>query len=138
MNTRKEQLLAIRPVISTIKITDGMSSGERFQNETLRPVIKLQSNLFTEVFRNYIDKHKNVFYQLPLEKRLDYIENALQKDIKLRNALKGMVIGQFTVEEYSRYIKNSSALNKRLINIIRERLQSNIQLLDKPKTLSAV
>ncbi|MDX1270771.1 glyoxalase [Bizionia paragorgiae] len=138
MNTRKEQLLAIRPVISTIRITDGMSSGERFQNETLRPVIKLQSNLFTEVFRNYIDKHKNVFYQLPLEKRLDYIENALQKDIKLRNALKGMVIGQFTVEEYSRYIKNSSALNKRLINIIRERLQSNIQLLDKPKTLSAV
>jgi hypothetical protein len=138
MNTRKEQLLAIRPVISTIRITDGMSSDERFQNETLRPVIKLQSNLFTEVFRNYIDKHKNVFYQLPLEKRLDYIENALQKDIKLRNALKGMVIGQFTVEEYSRYIKNSSALNKRLINIIRERLQSNIQLLDKPKTLSAV
>ncbi|MGB1313306.1 MAG: glyoxalase [Bizionia paragorgiae] len=118
MNTRKEQLLAIRPVISTIRITDGMSSDERFQNETLRPVIKLQSNLFTEVFRNYIDKHKNVFYQLPLEKRLDYIENALQKDIKLRNALKGMVIGQFTVEEYSRYIKNSSALNKRLIDII--------------------
>ncbi|TYB76716.1 glyoxalase [Bizionia saleffrena] len=138
MSTRKEQLLAIRPVISSIKITENMSSGERFQNETLRPIIKLQSELFTEVFRNYIAKHKNVFYELTLEKRLHYIENGLQKDMKLRNALKGMVIGLFTVEEYANYIKNSSALNKRLINIVRERLQSNIQLFEKSQTLSAV
>ncbi|TYC14087.1 glyoxalase [Bizionia gelidisalsuginis] len=138
MSTRKEQLLAIRPVISSIKITKNMSSGERFQNETLRPIIKLQSELFTEVFRNYIAKHKNVFYELTLEKRLHYIENALQKDMKLRNALKGIVIGLFTVEEYANYIKNSSALNKRLINIVRERLQSNIQLFEKSQTLSAV
>lgn len=138
MSTRKEQLLAIRPVISSIKITKNMSNDERFQNETLRPVIKLQNELFTEVFRNYIAKHKNVFYELTLERRLHYIENALQKDIKLRNSLKGMVIGQFTVEEYKMYIENSSALNKRLINIVRERLQSNIQLFEKPQILSAV
>lgn len=138
MSTRKEQLLAIRPVISSIKITKNMSNDERFQNETLRPVIKLQNELFTEVFRNYIAKHKNVFYELTLERRLHYIENALQKDIKLRNSLKGMVIGQFTVEEYKIYIKNSSALNKRLINIVRERLQSNIQLFEKSQILSAV
>lgn len=138
MSTRKEQLLAIRPVISSIKITKNMSNDERFQNETLRPVIKLQNELFTEVFRNYIAKHKNVFYELTLERRLHYIENALQKDIKLRNSIKGMVIGQFTVEEYKMYIENSSALNKRLINIVRERLQSNIQLFEKPQILSAV
>ncbi|MBQ0768645.1 MAG: glyoxalase [Bizionia sp.] len=138
MNTRKEHLLAIRPVISSIKITENMSNDERFQNKTLRPIIKLQSELFIEVFRNYIAKHKNVFYQLTLERRLHYIENALQKDIKLRNALKGMVIGQFTVEEYGIYIKNSSALNKRLINIIRERLHSNIQIFEKSQILSAV
>jgi len=138
MNTRKEQLLAIRPVISSIKITKNMSEDERFQNKTLRPIIKLQSDLFIEVFKNYIAKHKNVFYQLTLDRRLHYIENALQKDIKLRNSLKGMVIGQFTVEEYGIYIKNSSALNKRLINIIRERLHSNIQIFEKPQILSAV
>ena len=138
MNTRKEQLLAIRPVISSIKITKNMSEEERFQNKTLRPIIKLQSDLFIEVFKNYIAKHKNVFYQLTLDRRLHYIENALQKDIKLRNSLKGMVIGQFTVEEYGVYIKNSSSLNKRLINIIRERLHSNIQIFEKPQILSAV
>ena len=44
-----------------------------------------------------------------------YIENAIHKDMKFRNSLKGMIIGQFTVEEYDRYIENSSALNKRMM-----------------------
>ena len=138
MTTRDQQLLAARPIIESIIINETMSSEERLNNETLRPVIKLQNDLFIEVFRNYIAKHKNVFYQLTLEKRLNYIENAIHKDIKFRNSLKGMVIGQFTVDEYLTYIKNSSALNKRMMNIVKQRLQSNIQLFEKPKYLSAV
>lgn len=138
MTTRDQQLLAARPIIESIIINETMSSEERFQNETLRPVIKLQNDLFIEVFRNYIAKHKNVFYQLTLEKRLNYIENAIHKDIKFRNSLKGMVIGQFTVDEYLTYIKNSSALNKRMMNIVKQRLQSNIQLFEKPEYLAAV
>lgn len=138
MTTRDQQLLAARPTIESMTINDTMSSEERFQNETLRPVIKLQNDLFIEVFRNYIAKHKNVFYQLTIEKRLNYIENAIHKDIKFRNSLKGMVIGQFTVDEYLTYIKNSSALNKRMMNIVKQRLQSNIQLFEKPKYLAAV
>lgn len=138
MTTRDQQLLAARPTIESMTINDTMSSEERFQNETLRPVIKLQNDLFIEVFRNYIAKHKNVFYQLTIEKRLNYIENAIHKDIKFRNSLKGMVIGQFTVNEYLTYIKNSSALNKRMMNIVKQRLQSNIQLFEKPEYLAAV
>ena len=138
MTTRDQQLLAARPIIESIIISETMSSEERLNNETLRPVIKLQNDLFIEVFRNYIAKHKNVFYQLTLEKRLNYIENAIHKDIKFRNSLKGMVIGQFTVDEYLTYIKNSSSLNKRMMNIVKQRLQSNIQLFEKPKYLSAV
>jgi len=138
MTTRDQQLLAARPTIESMTINDNMSSEERFQNETLRPVIKLQNDLFIEVFRNYIAKHKNVFYQLTIEKRLNYIENAIHKDIKFRNSLKGMVIGQFTVDEYLTYIKNSSALNKRMMNIVKQRLQSNIQLFEKPEYLAAV
>jgi len=138
MTTRDQQLIAARPTIESMTINDTMSSEERFQNETLRPVIKLQNDLFIEVFRNYIAKHKNVFYQLTIEKRLNYIENAIHKDIKFRNSLKGMVIGQFTVNEYLTYIKNSSALNKRMMNIVKQRLQSNIQLFEKPEYLAAV
>ncbi|NAS30567.1 glyoxalase [Flavobacteriaceae bacterium R38] len=133
METRKDDLLSIRPQIPTATVNENMSSDERFQNATLRPIIKLQNDLLVEVLRNYINKHKGVFYNLVLEKKLKYIENAIQRDIKFRNSLKGIVIGQFTVEEYLIYINNSSALNKRMMNIVIERLKDQIQLLESQK-----
>ena len=132
MSNRSTQLEQIRPVISSALVHDNMSSDERFQNNTLRPVIKLQSDLFIEVFKNYVSIHKNVFYDLSHTKQLDYIENAIHKDMKFRNSLKGMIIGQFTIEEYRIYIQNSSALNKRMMNIVKEGFINNIQLFQHP------
>jgi hypothetical protein len=130
METRDSMLLRMRPEIPFAKITPNMSADECFQNKTLRPVAKLQNDLLLAVFRNYAAKHKNVFYDLTIEKRLDYIENAIHKDMKFRNSLKGIIIGQFTLEEFNIYIQNSSALNKRMMDIVKERLKSNIQLLE--------
>ena len=138
MNSRKSALLNSRPIISSALVSSNTSDGERFQNETLRPIIKLQNDLFIVVFTNYIKKYKSVFYNLSLEKKMDYIENAVQKNIKFRNSLKGMVIGQFTVEEYETYINNASSLNKRIMNIIIERLRDQVQLFEKPESLIAV
>lgn len=130
MNSRDLPLLELRPKMPAAIISSGMSSEELFQNKTLRPIIEFQRDLFVLAFRNYIEKHKNVYYSFSLEKRMEYITNALQKDIKFRNSLKGMVIGQFTIDEYSIYMENSSSLNKRMMNLVRENLLENIQLLD--------
>ena len=138
MTPRTKDLLAIRPIIKSAKIYDSMSSEELFQNKTLRPIIKMQNNLFLVVFSNYISKRKNVFYELSLQKQLSYIDNAIHKDMKFRNSVKGMIIGQFTVEEYALYIQNSSALNKRMMNIVKECLISNVQLFVRSKILKAV
>ncbi len=130
MDSRSNDLKGIRPELKQSLLHNDMSSDEHFQNQTLRPIIKFQNSLFLEVFKNYIRKHKGTFYELSLEKRLEYIENAIQKDIKFRNSLKGMVIGQFTVEEYQIYIQNSSSLNKRMMHIVIERLKDQVQLLE--------
>jgi hypothetical protein len=130
MNSRTNDLLDIRPEIPSATVTIQTSADERFQNLTLRPVIKLQNDLFIEVFKNYIRKHKNAFYELSVEKKMLFIENAIQKDIKFRNSLKGMVIGQFTIEEYDMYIQNSSALNKRMMNLVIDRLKEQVQLFE--------
>ena len=132
MNQRSEDLLGLRPVIAHARISPEMSADERFQNATLRPVIKFQNNLLVAAFRNYIGKHKNGFFELSLEKQLAFVENAIQKDIKFRNSLKGMIIGQFTIEEYEHYITNSSSLNKRMMNMVIERLKDQIQLFKAP------
>ena len=138
MGSRSEHLLALRPIILSAKILPGMSSEEKFQNSTLRPIIKLQNDLLVMVFKNYITKRKNVFYELSLERQIDYIENAIHKDMKFRNSLKGIIIGQFTLDEYTIYTENSSALNKRMMSIVKERLISNIQLFKAPNVLKAV
>ncbi len=135
MNERSHSILKIRPEIGSALIKDNMSTDEYFQNKTLRPVLKLQNPLLLNVFKNYILKHKDKFYTLSLEKRFEYIENAIQKDIKFRNSLKGIIIGLFTVEEYELYIANSSALNKRMMNMVVERLKDQIQVFEKESTL---
>ena len=96
-------------------------SDELFQNEVLRPILKLQNDLFIASFLNYISKYKRDFYTKSVEGKLAVIENAIQKDIKFRNALKGMIIGLFTIDEYALYIKNLSSINKRMMNLLIER-----------------
>jgi len=109
---------------------DHSCTEEKFQNQVIRPILKIQNDLFLDVFRNYVGKYKNDFYAYPVEKKLQYIDNAIHKDIKFRNSLKGMVIALFTVAEYNEYIKNSSSLNKRMMNMLIERLKSQVILFE--------
>ena len=112
-------------------VSEQSSTEERFQNSTMRPILKLQNDLFIEVFKNYISKHKNDFYSYSTEKKLQFIENSIQKDIKFRNSLKGIVIGLFTIDEYLEYIQNSSNLNKRMMNMLIDRLKNQVLLFEK-------
>jgi hypothetical protein len=129
METRDQFITSLRgETIGSVNLSS--SSDEKFQNQTLRPILKLQNDLFVEVFKNHISKHKNDFYLYSVEKKLQFIENAIQKDIKFRNALKGIVIGLFTIDEYATYIQNSSSLNKRMMNMLIERLKSQVQLFE--------
>lgn len=132
MNDRPNDLLRIRPEIKKTKSFDTMGVEERFQNETLRPILKLQNPLLIGVFHNYIEKRKGVFYELSLEKKLDYIESSLIKDQKFRNSVKGMLIGHFTMVEYGIYKQQSSSLNKRMMNLVIERLKDQVQLFEGP------
>ena len=127
MNDRPNDLIKIIPILN-LKKSSQITDEESFQNDTLRPIIKLQSPVLIETYRNYIIKHKNVFYELSNEKKLDYIENSINKNQKFRNLLKGLIIGLLTIEEYHIYKKNSSSLNKRMMNIVLKRLQDNLQI----------
>ena len=107
-----------------------LSFEQSFENLILRPIIKVQTSLLVEAFKKYVDAHKGVFYQLRPEKKSIYIENSIKKDQKFRNFLKGIIIGMFTLEEYELYKKNSSSLNKRMMNLVYKRLSDNLQLFE--------
>lgn len=131
MSTRDLGLKSIRIDSISNVINSEMSSDEYFQNTVLRPIIKFQNDLLIAAFLNFCNTYKNVFFELSAENKISYIENALIKDRAFRNTLKDMIVGLFTVDEYTIYSSNASALNKRIIGIVKERLISHVQLLSE-------
>ena len=135
MIDRDERLLRQRPDLPVSKIKDNMSSEEYFQNAVLRPILKFQNDILIEVFKTYISKRKDVYYTLNQNQKLNYVTHSIQKDIKFRNQLKGMIVGLFSLEEYELYTENSSALNKRMMNLMIQRIQNQLQLLEPATSL---
>lgn len=128
MENLRNKIIALRDGLQlTVSADDNIEII--FQNTIFRPILKNQNDILIEVLRNYIKKHKIEFELMNVDKKLKFIELTIQKDIKLRNFLKGMIIGWFTVEEYLEYTNNSSNLNKRMMNLLINRYQSQIQII---------
>lgn len=120
--------LDLRPIIET-KEFENSTVEERFQTQTLRPVLKLQNELLLGLFKNHIIESKNTFYALNPEKKDLFIENSLQKNLALKNKVLGLTIGMFTIEELEVYSTQTNLYNKRIISLIVERIRSQIHLL---------
>ena len=117
----------IRPFIKGLK-TNNRSAEEQFQNETLRPIIKLQHDLLIAYFKVYLLDKKCNFSELLELKKIAFIEAAFQKDNIFKAELKGIVIGQFNNEEFEEYCTNKSDFNKRILVMIEQRILSVIEL----------
>jgi hypothetical protein len=116
----------VRPNITTIENNIDTSRAEQFQNDVLRPIIKMQHELLMAYFKNYIAQKKINFNGLPTFKQIEFIESFMKSDLGFRGELRGLVIGQFTMAEYEQYLADKSELNKRMINIIQQRILSNL------------
>ena len=131
MEERENLISALRgETLGTIN--EESSVAETFQNQTLRPILKLQNALLLEAFRQYFVQYKNVFYSLNARKREAYLANIFQKDQKFVHFLKGIIVGMFTLVEYNIYCENSTELNKRLTTMLYERIKSQIEVFEMP------
>ncbi|WP_034761323.1 hypothetical protein [Chryseobacterium gregarium] len=100
---------------------------EVFQNQTLRPVLKLQNDLYWSLFINYAVRQNADFNSLSAAKKSNFIEQSLQKDSVLKNIFIGMTIGMFTLQELEIYHLDSKVFNKRIIAMLIERLKSQVK-----------
>ncbi|CAI8376295.1 MAG: Uncharacterised protein [Polaribacter sejongensis] len=118
--TKKE-----RPILSDL-VNAGTSDVEKFQNEVIRPIIKMQHNLLIAFFKSYVQQRKIDFISLTLEKKNKHIRSMLTKDINFKNILLGSIIGHFSMDEFSFYHKNTSEVNRRIVQITKQRLQDSL------------
>jgi hypothetical protein len=114
-----------RPILQDL-IKDNMSVIELFQNQTLRPVIKMQHDLLIASFKNYIAKRKIDFSTLTAQKKRSKTKAVFVKDINYKNLTLGFIIGAFTADEYTYYALHASELNKRILQIVTQRVQDSL------------
>lgn len=124
---RDQQLLEIRPVLD-LATTDS-TEIETFQNKTLRPILKFQNTLTSQLL-----DHANHF-QMMLGKIdnsdpkafSEVVNKYISSNIVFKSRVIGIVVGMMTEAECSFYLANTSELNKRIITMQIQRYSDNMR-----------
>jgi len=133
MNTYNKDKLSIRPQLPNTIINDDMTADELFQNDTLRPILKMQHDLIAFMLKEYIKVKKNAYYKLSIENRSHYVKNNILADRMIIHELRGLVIGLFTSEELVYYLAHKSAMNKRIQSLLFQRINDIAQYFKTPE-----
>lgn len=127
MDSNQEKLiLALRPIISQAIVNDKSSENETFQNQSLRPIIKLSNDTILITIKSYLIQFNKTFENLTIEKKTTAIIAFLEKNQKIRLVLLGMTLGLMTSSELEVYFQNQSEYNKRIIQMIEQRAIDHI------------
>ncbi len=126
---REQELPKLRPIITFEVEANG--EVEKFQNDVLRPILKLQNDLLVQIFIQYCHQRKGGFFKLADKDKLLYIDQTIRKDMKFKHYLEGVIAGHFTLDEYLLFLGNEEELTKRMIHLLIQRLQSQLFLLTK-------
>ena len=118
--------IEIRPIISAIDRSKNSTPIEQFQNETLRPILKLQNELLQKFFLNNL-REKNIdWFNLPKLKRKKALNDSFKNDAKFKNAITHLIIGHFTVEEFEYFEQHQKDFKKRISKMAEQRLANLI------------
>ncbi len=116
----------IRPVIKHITDIENKRPEEKFQNETLRPILKMQHALLRAVFNENAAKNKVDVGALNSEKRVELVTRTFKQDHMFKTEVRGLIIGHFTMEEYVTYAGMKTEINRRILTMSAERVLSGL------------
>ncbi|QHT71553.1 glyoxalase [Rhodocytophaga rosea] len=122
--SRDSQLLNVRPTLHID--SESALPEEQFQNQTLRPILKLQNDLLLVIFESFLAEKSIHFERLTAFQQRVSIENAIKKDLPVRHTLIGCIMGLLTKAEYETFLANRLAYNKRLTALIISRLTDQL------------
>ncbi len=104
-------------------ITEGeLKEEELFQNMVLRPVVKMQHDLLIMRLKSHFRSKRVLFNVMDNKKRTEVVIQAFQSDLNLKKEIQGMITGQLSLVEFQQYLKSERSLNKRIIQMVRNRM----------------
>ena len=113
------------------KLPDSLTEGELkeeelFQNMVIRPVIKMQHDVLILRVKTYFTSKRVMFNVMDKKKRALAIEKAFLGDNAFKKEIQGMILGQLDTSEYQHYLKYERTMNKRIIQMVRNRMLDSI------------
>ncbi len=123
---RDTEIIKLRPAIP-IAGTDGKTSKEeQFQNKIVRPILKFQHDIIVAIIMEEVigfHKHYDDFSDI---KKDATIEAMIDKNQRLKNKLFGSVISLFTLEEFELYKTIKGDTNRRILQMVKQRVISTL------------
>jgi len=112
---REENIRSIRPLL---KLADTDKKPlELFQNETLRPILKLQQEFTYALLNNHKNYQPKKFAGFNRQQYEAFLSKYLQTNLDLKNQLLGAVIGLLSLVEFEFYKLERKELNRRIIQM---------------------
>lgn len=124
---RDEALQNMRPKLDLD--TSKSTAMETFQNETLRPILKLQNPLLIKLTQSYFKKFKSPIDSYTFTAQRNMIRENIRKNHALRGSLINTITGMFTEQELSFYFERKREVNRRITNMVIKRLQDQVELI---------
>ena len=115
-----------RPNINLKNRREVHLESELFQNEVLRPILKMQHDIILKTFHNHIEKSSINWTQLNQIKKVKCVNDQLSKNLQIKHLIIGLIVGHLNDLEINQYLSNTKEYNKRIIQMAKQRIQSTI------------
>jgi hypothetical protein len=116
----------VRPTLPESLTQGALKEEELFQNMVLRPVIKMQHDILILRVKSYFTSKRVMFNMMYKKKRTVAIEQAFLGDNAFKKEIQGMILGQLNTDEFQNYLKSERSMNKRIIQMVRNRMLDSI------------
>lgn len=122
--TRTDRLHQARPVLDV----DASGSGpvERFQHETLRPILKLLNPTILRLVATRLVRYGVGFDKMDRVDQRERLHNLIKEDGRLKQTLLGMVVGHLTDDEAAFYLAHEDEVRRRCVPMLLARAQDQI------------
>ena len=87
----------------------------------------MQNDLLVAALHLFLRKRKVDMRQTAVKQRFEKVKELVARDNRLRGLLFGIIVGQFTAEEMAYYGEHESEVNRRLTNLLTERLTEAVR-----------
>ena len=106
---------------------------EEFQNGVLRPILKMKNEALMNEFENYLCAKELKYVHLNEMELGKFVLELLKTNFKLFERLTLIILEELKKEEKKLFLKHKKELNKRLKEMLGQRLASNLskQALDQ-------